>query len=95
MPRWTDTIIPFIVSNMSTESIFLSKCKVLGILEPVDTEICEITTSSAMEPLALKMMDEHPENPLPYEESQFICSLANISVHRKVDLQDAEVSENI
>ena len=36
-------------------------------------------------------MAEHPENPLPYREGQFIYSPADISVHRKVDLQDAEV----
>ena len=29
MPRWTDTIIPFTVTNQSTEVRFLSKCEVL------------------------------------------------------------------
>ena len=44
-PSWSDTSIPFTIINISTESIFLSKCAVLGFLELVDTEICEITTS--------------------------------------------------
>ena len=48
-----------------------------------------------MEQLALEVMAEHPENPLPYREGQFICSPADISVDRKVDLQDVEASENI
>ena len=30
MPRWTDTIVSFILINFSTESIFLSKYEVLG-----------------------------------------------------------------
>ena len=29
-PMWTDTIIPFIIINLSTESVFLSKHKALG-----------------------------------------------------------------
>ena len=52
-------------------------------------------TSSATGPLALEVMAEHPENPLPSREGQFICSQADISVPRKVDLQDVELSENI
>ena len=52
-------------------------------------------TSSALEPLALEVTAEQPENPLPYREGQFICSKADITVHRKVDLQGAEVSESI
>ena len=94
-PRQTDTIIPFAVINLFTESIFLSKCEVLGFLEPVGIAICEISTSSAMEPLDLEVTAEHPDNPLPYREGQFICSPSDISVHRKVDLQDAGVGENI
>ena len=52
-------------------------------------------TSLALEPLALEVTAEHPGNPLPHREGQFICSPADISVYRKVDLQDTEVSENI
>ena len=39
MPVQTDTIILFIIINLSTESIFLSKCEVLGFLDQIDTEI--------------------------------------------------------
>ena len=95
MPRWTDIIIPSIVINMSTKSIFLCKCEGLGCLELIDTEICEITTSSDIEQIVLEVIAEHPENPLPFREGQFICSPADISVLRKVDTQELEVSENI
>ena len=38
---------------------------------------------------------EQPDTPLPYSKGQFICSPSDISVHRNVDLKDAEVSKNI
>ena len=44
-PLQTDTIIPFILINLSAESIFLSKHEVIGFLDQTDTEICEIMTS--------------------------------------------------
>ena len=52
-PMWTDTIIPFITINPSTASTFLFKCEILGFLDLTDTEICEIMTSLALEPIAL------------------------------------------
>ena len=94
-PEQTDTIVPFHRINLSTKSVFLPKHGNLGFLDQTDTEICEITTSSAVEPLALEVTSQQLENPSPYRESKFICSPADISVHRKVGLQDAEESEDI
>ena len=91
-PKQTDTIVPFVIINLYTKSIFLSKHENLGFLDQTDTEICEIMTSLALEPLAIEVTSEQPENPIPYREGNFICSQADISVHIKVDLQDAEVS---
>ena len=48
-------------------------------------------TSSSLEPLAVKVTSEQPEKPLPYGQGQFICSATDISLHRKVNLHDAEV----
>ena len=73
-PTQTDTIIPFVIINLSTKFIFLSKHEVLGFLDQTDTEICEIMTCSALEPLALEATAEQPENPLPYREVQFIST---------------------
>ena len=67
----------------------------LEFLDEIDTEICEITTSSALEPLALEVAAEQLENPLSYREGQCTCSPSDISVQRKVDLQYKEISENI
>ena len=95
MQMQTDTIIHFIMINLPNESIFLFKLEVSGFLEQVDTQICEIMTSSALEPLALEVTAQHPKNPLPYREDQFICSPSEFSIPRKVSLQDMEVSENV
>ena len=35
MPMWTDATIPFIIINLSTKSIFLSKYEVLGFLDQI------------------------------------------------------------
>ena len=55
MPKQTDTIAPFIIINLSTESIFLPKCEILGFLDQTYTEIYEITSSLALEPLAVEV----------------------------------------
>ena len=94
-PIRTDNIVPFIVFNLSTKSTFLSKHEVLGFLDKIDTEICEIMTSLTLEPLAIEVTSGQPDNPLPYREGQFICSPADISVHRKIDPQDVEVKEDV
>ena len=74
----TDTIIYFIVINLSTKSIFLSKCEALGFLDQTDIEIFEIMTSLALEPLALEVTFKQPDKQLPYREGQFIYFSADI-----------------
>ena len=51
--------------------------------------------SSALEPLDVEVTSKQLETPLPYRKGQFTCSLTDISVYRKVGLQDAEVGEDI
>ena len=58
-------------------------------------EICEITTSTTSEPLTLEVTSEQSTSIEQPEASIFTCSPADILVHRKVDLQDAEVHEEI
>ena len=95
MPMLAGNTIPFVIINLSTKPIFLIKHEGLGFLDKTNIKICEIMTSSALEPLALEVTAEQPENPLPYRKGQFICSPADIILHRKVDLKVAEVSESI
>ena len=72
MQMWADNTIPFVIINLSTKPIFLAKHEGLGFLDKANIKICEIMTSSALEPLALEVTAEQPENPLPYREGQFI-----------------------
>ena len=51
--------------------------------------------SSVLELVAVEVTSGGLETPLPYQEGQFMCSPTDISVYRKVDLKDAEVSEDI
>ena len=71
------------------ESIFLKKGEILGHLEPSSIEIGEIIKedwSDSME------SDEEENTKIPLEK-KFITSPAEVNTHRKVDLQDAEVSK--
>ena len=58
MPKQTDPIVPLVIINLSTESIFLSKCGILGFLDQSDIEICEIMTGSDLEPLGVAVTSE-------------------------------------
>ena len=72
-PKQTDTIDPFFIITLSTESIFLSKSEILGFLDRTNTEICEIMNNMSSKPLALEVTSEQPESPLP-------CRKANLFV---------------
>ena len=61
--KQADTIGPFVIINLSIEPIFLPKHKILGFFDQTHTEICEIMTSLALEPLAVEVTSEQLENP--------------------------------
>ena len=46
-PKKTDIVVSFVVINLLTESIFVSKHEILGFLNQTYTEICEIMNSLA------------------------------------------------
>ena len=70
------------------ESIFLKKGEILGSLEPSSIEIGEIIKEDWSD-LVESNEKENTEIPL---EKKFITSPAEINTHRKVNLQDAEVT---
>ena len=65
----------------------------MGILDKIDAEIDEINASTASKPLTLDVLAGNTQSVQQYEEGKFICSLADISVYRKVDLQDTDACE--
>ena len=92
-PKQADTFVPFVLVNLSTESLFLSKNEYLDFLDKID--ICGITTGATSEPFTFEVTAEQPKRVPQSEEGKFIYTSANIFVHREVDLHDADVRKEI
>ena len=60
-----------------------------------DIEICEITRSTAFEPLTVEITPENLESVHHAEEGKPICSPADTPVYGKLDLQGVDVNEEI
>ena len=83
--------IPLALLNLAEdESIFLKKGEILGHLEPSSIEIGEIIKEDWSDPV--KSDEEGEENTKVSLEKKFITSPAEVNTHRKINLQDAEVS---
>ena len=81
--------IPLALLNLAEdESIFLKRGEILGSLEPSSIEIGEIIKEDWSGPVESNEK-ENAEIPL---EKKFITSPAEVNTHRKVKLQDAEVT---
>ena len=94
--------IPLVVINFSTDSVYFSKGKVMGFMQNQALDISEIITETSTEPSPILLEDDNDTEEFAEQkkkvtlesmEKKFITSLADIDVHRKVDLQDAEVTE--
>ena len=82
--------VPLTLLNLAEdESIFLTKGKILGHLEPCPITIEEIIKEDW--PASEKSGGEEENSKLPLEK-KFITSPAKINTYRKVNLQDAQVS---
>ena len=93
--------VPLVVINLSTDDVYLSKGEVMGFMQNQSLDISEIVTETSTEPSPIALEDDdkevlqnlkgevHTEN----MEKRFITSPADIEVHRKVELQDADITE--
>ena len=91
--------VPLVVINLSNDDVYLLKGEVMGFMQNQSLDISEIVTKTSTEPLPIMLEDEnkevlqngevHTEN----TDKRFINSPANIEVHRKVELQDADITE--
>ena len=82
--------VPLTLLNLAEdESIFLKKGEILGHLEPCSITTEEIIKEDWPDSVEADGGDEHSKLPL---EKKFITSPAEINTHRKVNLQDAQVS---
>ena len=82
--------IPVALINLNEdERIFLKKGEILGYLEPSPIEITEIVKEECNK---VGEIDEKEDESIPLEK-KFITSPAEVNTHRKMQLQDAEVTE--
>ena len=94
-------IVPLVVVNFSTEDIHLLKGEVMGYMQNQSLDISDIITETSTEPSTIMMEDNdkdvlqnlNGEVNMDNMEKRFITSPTDIEVHRKVDLQDADITE--
>ena len=94
--------VPLIVINFSTDSVYLSKGEVMGFMQNQSLDISEIVTETSTEPSHILLEEDNDieglkerkrKNISENTEKKFITSPADIEVHRKVKLQDADITE--
>ena len=94
--------VPLVVINLSTDSVYLSKREIMGFMQIQSLDISEITTEISTEPSSILLeedndieglKDQKKKITLEYTEKNFITPPTDIDVHRKVDLQDADITE--
>ena len=94
--------VPLVVINLSSDEIYLLKGETVGFMQNQFLDVSEIMTETSTEPSPITIEDNDKE--VLYEqkeeneykaniEKKFITSPADIGVHRKVELQDAEITE--
>ena len=94
--------VPLVVINFSTDSVCLLKGEVMGFMQNQSLDLSEILTETSTEPSPI-LLEEHNDTEGLKEqkrkhisentEKKFITSPADIEVHRKVELQDADITE--
>ena len=90
MQREKHDSIPVALINLNEdEKIFLKKGEILGCLEPSPIEVTEIVREECNE---VGEIDEKEDESIPLEK-KFITFPAQVNTHRKMQLQDAEVTE--
>ena len=86
--------VPMVIINFSFDDISISKGEIIGFLQSQPIDISEIRTETSTEPSPIGLgEDDVKEVSQNQEEKKFITSPPDMDVHRKVILQDADVSE--
>ena len=85
--------VPLVIINLLSDDIYLLKGETMGFMQIQSLDISEITTETSTEPSPIIIEDDNKEVLNKQEEKRFITSPADIDVHRKVELQDADVTE--
>ena len=84
--------VPMVIINFSFEDVSISKGEIMGFLQSQSIDISEIRTETSIEPSPIGIGEDNDISQ-DQEEKKFITSPADIEIHRKVNLQDADVSD--
>ena len=86
--------VPLVIINFSIDDVSISKGEIMGFLQSQSIDISEIRTETSTEPSPIGIgEDDVKEVSQNQKEKKFITLPTDIDVHRKVILQDADVSE--
>ena len=93
--------ISLVVINFASDEIYLLKGETMGYMQIQSLDISEIMTETSTEPSSIIYEDGNKEVLNKQEgeidsenvEKKFITSPADIEVHRKVELQDADITD--
>ena len=93
--------VPLVVINLSSNEVYLLKGETMGFMQDQSLDISQIMTETSTESSPIIFEDDNKEVLYKQEEEvnkeniekKFITSPANIEVHRKVELQDADITE--
>ena len=94
--------VPLVVINLLADDISLSKGEVMGFMQNQSLDISEIVTETSTEPSPILLEEDNnmkvlqgkvEERISESKEKKFITSPADIEVHQKIELQDADISD--
>ena len=93
--------IPLVVINFASDEIYLLKGETMGYMQIQSLDISEIITETSTEPSSIILEDDDKEVLNKQEgegdnenvEKRFITSPTDIEIHRKVELQDADITD--
>ena len=84
--------VPMVLINFSLDDVLIPKGEIMGFLQSQTIDISEIKTETSTEPSPIGIGEDN-EVSQNQEEKRFITSPADIEIHRKINLQDADVSD--
>ena len=94
--------VPLVVINLSSDEIYLLKGETMGFMQIQSLDISEIMTETSTEPSPIIFEDDDKEVLDKQERERnkesiakrFITSPTDIDIHRRVELQDADITED-
>ena len=86
--------MPLVLINFLVDDISLSKGEIMGFLQNQSLDVSEIMTEPSTEPSPIVIEEDNVTEVFQQQgEKKVITSPADIDMHWKVELQDANVSE--